>query len=227
MNKKIPFPVILVCFCLAMASLSLIDCSASAQQEASIAALTPTLALGRTFVREAGLRSHTRDDGPAIHAVISFRATHIYQTDYLSAVLRATNNAPIRSDAPRPWITQLMPNMARPPLYPGHLRWEGRGGRNWRLTFQQARETRRGEIEHQCRVPGATEGEDEYVTPHDWGNFYDAARYRRNNPTAVDLDCGQTCTLLPDGNVALDRQGNPKCNYFLHLPRYETRFGEI
>ncbi len=227
MNKKIPFPVILVCFCLAMASLSLIDCSASAQQEASIATLTPTLALGRTFVREAGLRSHTRDDGPAIHAVISFRATHIYQTDYLSAVLRATNNAPIRSDAPRPWITQLMSSIERPSLYPGNLRWEGRGDRHWRLTFQQAREVRRGEIEHQCRVLGAEAGPGEYVTPHDWGSETDSVRFRREHPEAVELDCGQTCSLNLDGSQKFTRDGLPKCNHWFHFPRYEERFGEL
>ncbi len=227
MHKKVSFPAILVVLCLAMVSLSLIDCTASAQLEASIASLTPTLALGRTFVREAGLRSHTRDDGPAIHAVISFKAEHIYRTSYLRAVMRATNNAPVSLDHPRPWITQLMPSMVRPMLYPGHLRWEGQGGRHWRLTFHQAREVRRGEIEHQCRVLGAEDGPDEYVTPHDWGSEHDAIVFRRRHPEAIELDCGQTCRLLPDGSVALTRDGLPRCNHWFHFPRYEARFGEI
>ena len=63
--------------------------SAAAQSEAAISALTSTLALARTNVREAGTRAYLRDDGAAIHAVISFRAEHIYRSDYLTAVLRA------------------------------------------------------------------------------------------------------------------------------------------
>ncbi len=226
MTKKVPFPAILVCLCLAMVSLSLIDCSAEAQTLASIAGITADIALGRTFVREAGRRAWARDDGPAIHAVISFRAEHIYRSDYLTAVLRATSNAPLRADLRRPWISQLMPDLRRPPLYPGHLRWEGRGDRDWERTFDQARRVRRGQIEHQCRVLGATEGDDEYVVPHDWGSAQDTRRFRIAHPEAIELDCGQTCRLLADGSVAIHRDGLPYCNHWFHFPRYEARFGD-
>ena len=214
-----------VCFALLMMALAIFLPSADAQ---SVPALSADIALGRTFVREAGTRASLRDDPAAIHAVISFKAEHIYRTGYLRAVMRATNRGPIRVDAPRPWIVELWPgaDRPRPHALPGNLRWVGRHQRFVERTFAHARRVRRGEVEHQCRVPGATAGPDEYVTPHDWGNFYDAERYRRLNPTALDLDCGQTCTLNTDGSVRLDRQGNPKCNYFLHLPRYERRFGE-
>ncbi|HHH29079.1 MAG TPA: hypothetical protein ENK57_12145 [Polyangiaceae bacterium] len=200
------------------------DCAgpARAGAQAPVRELTPTLALARTFVREAGTRSYSRDDGPAIHAVISFLAEHIYRTDYLSAIMRATNGAPTRRSAPRPWITQLWPSNARPELWPGHLSWR-RGSRQWHRTYQQAVDVRRGDIEHRCRMPGSIN--DVSATPHAWGSEHDSIRFRREHPEAVELDCGQTCTLESDGRVRLTRDGLPRCNHFFHLPRYELRFG--
>lgn len=193
-------------------------------QSEGVSALTPTNALGRTMVREAGLRAYRRDDGPAIHAVVSFRAEHIYHTGYLQALLRATNNAPLRLDAPRPWIVDLWPNFDRPALWPGHLRWERGNERDWRRTYRHARDTLRGDIEHRCRMPGAID--DVYVTPHDWGSEHDAVRFRRENPTAIELDCGQTCTLDGEGEVRLTRDGLPRCNVFFYIPRY-ARFDPV
>jgi len=175
--------------------------------------ITPELALARTFVREAGIRAWLRDDGPAIHAVIVFRSEHIYRSTYMEGIRRFTHGAPVSLTHTRPWITQLFPSGAEPSLYPSHLRWSGRGDRHWARTYRQAAETYRGNIGHRCGL-----------TPHTWGNFYDAQRYRAHNPEATELDCGQTCTLDPDGEVDLDSRGNPKCNFFFHLPRYGDRF---
>ena len=187
-----------------------------AQQEAAISALTPTLALARTAVREAGIRAYQRDDTAAIHAVISFRAEHLYRTDYLAALRRYTHDAPVRLDAPRPWITQLLPSPQRPPLFPGYLRWEGSNARHWRRTYLEARDVIRGDIENPCTFPAIDDGEAEPATPHDWGSDADAAYYRRRNPMAIELNCGQTC-----------RPGDGlRCEHYFHLPHYEARFGE-
>lgn len=199
---------------------------AGAQDEAALSALTRPVALGRTAVRESGMRAYLRDDTRAIHAVISFRAEHIYRSDWLTALRRFTNDAPVRGDLRRPWITQLLPNLRRPPLWPGHLRWEGGNDRNWRLTLSHARDVLRGDIEHRCRRP-ATGIDDVFATPHGWGSAHDAIVFRRNNPDAVELDCGQTCTLERDGSVRLTADGLPRCNHFFSLPRYEARFGQI
>lgn len=199
---------------------------AGAQDDDAISALTPPIALGRTAVREAGIAAYRRDDTPAIHAVLSFRAEHIYASDYMTALRRFTRNASVRPELRRPWITQLMPDMRRPPLWPGHLRWEGSGARHWRRTLRHARDVLRGDVEHSCRRPG-TGVDDVYATPHDWGSAQDAIVFRRNNPDAVELDCGQTCWLRPDGSVRRSRDGLAQCNHFFSLPRYEARFGEI
>lgn len=186
-----------------------------AQDEAPAAGLTPNTALALTAVREAGLQAYRRDDTAAIDAVISFRAANIYRTDYVSALMRATNNAPVRLDAPRPWITQLRTSTARPPLWPRQLRWQGRNDEHWRQTWHHARDVRRGDIEHSCSM-----------TPHDWGSEHDSVRFRRLNPTAIELDCGQTCSLNRDGSQRYTRDGMPRCNHFFHIPRYGARFDE-
>lgn len=204
-------------------------CAAS-RAGAQIPAVSPTVALGRTFVRESGLVTYRRDDGTAIHAVVSFRAEHIYRSDYMTALRRATRNAFMRTDLTRPWIAHLSANGLRPPLWPGYLRWDrdehGHGNaRHWRRTLTHAREVLRGEIAHRCRLP--TSGVDVAATPHSWGSEHDAIGFRRDNPDAVELDCGQTCAVEPDGSVRLTADGLERCNHFFHLPRYEARFGEI
>ncbi len=196
---------------------------AAAQSPAAVSALTPTIALARTGVRESGTRAHLRDDMAAIHAVVSFLGEHIYRSDYLTAIMRATNRAPVRADAPRPWITQLMPSSGRPELFPGHLRWQGRHGLWWRRTYRHARDILRGDIEHRCRMPGAID--DVPAVPHAWGSEHDSIVFRRDHPDAIELDCGQTCTLERDGSVRQTADGMPRCNHFFSLPRYERRFG--
>lgn len=219
MTKK-QLPLILSLLCL------VIVLPVSAQNEEAISALTPTLGLGRTAVREAGMRAYLRDDTSAINAVISFRAEHIYHTNYLTALRRYTNNGPVNLHSPRPWITQLVAGNRRPTLFPAHLRWEGRNDRHWRRTYHRARDVLRGDIEHQCRLPPEDDSEGEIATPHDWGSEHDSIRYRRNNPDAIELNCGQTCTLNHDGTQRMTRDGLARCNHFFHLPRYEERFGE-
>lgn len=199
--------------------------AAAQTSEAALSLLTPTLALARTGAREAGTRAYLRDDTAAIHAVVSFRSEHIYRTDYLTGLMRVTNGAPARTGAPRPWITQLMPSRQRPALFPGYLRWEGRHGLWWRRTYMQARDIMRGDIEHRCRVPGAPD--DVVAIPHSWGSEHDSIRFRRENPDAIELDCGQTCTLDPDGSVRMTADGLPRCNRFFSLPRYVRRFGDV
>ncbi len=198
----------------------------AAQDEAAISALTPTLALARTAVREAGIVAYRRDDTAAIHAVIAFRAEYIYRTDYLTALRRATHNAPVRVDAPRSWITELLPNNRRPSLFPAYLRWEGVHDRHWRRTYAHARYVQRGDIEHRCTFPAIDSSEPEPATPHDWGSEHDSIVFRRAHPEAIELNCGQTCSLDSDGGARLTRDGLPRCNHFFYLPRYGERFGE-
>lgn len=199
---------------LALASAVLIGASTVPAQVRTMGIPTP-LALGRTLVREAGLRAYLRDDGPAIHAVISFRSEHIYRSSYSEGLRRFTHGAPVRANLPRPWIVQLVPRAQdRPTSYPAHLRWEDRGAVHWRRTYQHTRDILHQEIEHQCEL-----------TPHLWGSERDSRGFRRREPTAVELNCGQTCTLNEDGSIRLDRNGVEMCNRFFHLPRY-ARFDE-
>lgn len=186
--------------------------SAPAQTTAAHS-LTPTLALARTAVREAGVRAYERDDAAAIAAVVSFRAENIYHTTFVRALMRYTRDAPIRRDRPRPWITQLMPSARRPSMFPQHIPWAGHALRHWRRTYGQARDVMAGEIEHRCVIPDVMD--DEPAVPHDWGSDADAARYQRDNPSAIELDCGQTCR---------PRDGR-RCQHYFHLPRYGARFG--
>lgn len=189
------------------------DCGVAAQAAPSRSTL-----LGRTFVREAGVRAYSRDDGPAIHAVISFRSEHVYHSDYTEGLLRATCRAPYRLDLPRPWIIELGPELrGEPGRWNPRLSWP-RNEVHIERTFAHARDTLRGDVVHRCRVPGSID--DVWATPHAWGNFYDAQRFRRRNPTAVELDCGNTCSTTRTGTVRLDRNGNPKCNYFFQVARY-------
>jgi hypothetical protein len=174
--------------------------------------ITPATALARTMVRESGLRAYQRDDGTAIHAVIEFRAEHIYRSSYVESVRRYTRGGPVNVRAPRPWITQLWPDGREPALYPSS--W-ARNRVHWSRTYQHALDARRGDVGHRCGL-----------TPHTWGNYHDARRFRRQEPTATELDCGQTCTLNDDGSIRRDRTGAPMCNYFFHLPRY-ARFDEV
>lgn len=175
---------------------------------------SPTVALARTFVRESGLRAYTRDDPAAIAAVVSFRAEHVHRTSFMESLRLCTRNAYARVDTNRPWIAQLTPDLARPPLWPVHLRWERGGDRHMRRTFDHAENVLLGTVEHGCNA-----------TPHSWGSEHDAIGFRRENPTAVELDCGQTCTLERDGSVRLTADGMPRCNHFFGIPRYWRRFG--
>ena len=102
---------------LAAAAAILFTAAASAQVPDGTP-IADALALGRTFVREAGIRSYRRDDGPAIHAVIKFRSDYLYRSTYLEGLLRFTHGAPVSLDHDRPWITQLFPAGAEPDLYP-------------------------------------------------------------------------------------------------------------
>lgn len=187
--------------------------------------LTEPTALARTEVREAGLRAYRRDDGAAIHAVIAFRAEHIYRTSYLEALLRVTNAAPVNRRAPRPWITQLEPAGAAPALFPMSLRWEGYNARDWRRTYQHAERVIAGDIRAECYSVTA-DGAPIVRVPHAWGDYYDGQRYRRENPSAEELDCGDTCTRDARGNILRDARGNPRCNVFLWHPMY-ARFDEV
>jgi hypothetical protein len=172
--------------------------------------ITPTLALARTMVRESGLRAYRRDDGAAIHAVIAFRAAFIYRSSYTEAVRRFTHGGPINASMQRPWITFLVPGInPRPRHFPARIQWLSGAQPHWIRTYQHALDIRRGDAPHQCEM-----------TPHTWGDFYDARSYQRRNPQATRLDCGQTCTLDSHGGPALDHAGNPKCNFFFHHPRY-------
>lgn len=169
--------------------------------------LTPTTALARTFVRESGIRAYERSDPAAIHAVVEFRSESLWRVGFMEGLRRATHGSYARTDRPRPWIVELWPGSEAPDGRP-RLR------RHWRRTYRHAIDVRRRTITHGC-----------VLTPHAWGNYYDGERYQRRNPTAIELDCGQTCTLNDDGTVRLDRRGNPMCNRFFHLPRY-ARFDE-
>lgn len=186
---------------------------------AQVPDLSPALALARTAVREAGLRAFERDDTAAIHAVVSFRAEHIYRSGYLESIYRATRGAFLRRSAPRPWIVGLEASGRRPALWPGHLRWSGRGDRDWRDTFEHSRDVLTGAIEHRCTDPDGNP-----ATPHDWGSEHDAIRFEWRNPTAIELDCGQTCTLDASGRPRLTRDGLERCNHFYAIPRYVRRF---
>lgn len=203
-DQKLLAGVVLFAVAMAMLVAVVFDGCAPAQAAAQpVPAITPTLALGRTFVREAGIRAYERDDPTAIAAVLSFRAEYVYHSTFLEALMRYTQRAPLRTDLSRAWIAQLSTDDRRPPLWPMHLRWQGRHEVWWSRTYQHAREIVRGDREHRCEL-----------TPHDWGNEADAARYLRRNPDAVVLDCGRTC-----------RRDGTRCNVFLHLPRY-ARFDE-
>lgn len=166
--------------------------------------LSPELLLARTAVREAGLEAYTLDDTSAIHAVIAFRAEHIYRTSYSRSVLRATNRAPLDAIThPRPWIVGLVPDGRRPARWPRRAGSWSERRQHWLRTYEHSRRVWRGEIVHNCRVPG---GESESVTPHDWGNADDARRMRREYPEAIELDCGETG------------------NFFFRFPQYVRAF---
>lgn len=151
--------------------------------------------LARTAVREADLDAHTLDDTAAIHAVIAFRAEHIYHSTYAEAVLRATHRAPLDIEHPRPWIVGLWPSARRPRHWPRTAGpWADRRN-DWLLTLQHAQDVRRGKVTHRCES-----------TPHDWGSDADARRLLRRVPDAVELNCGDTA------------------NRFFAFPRYQRAF---
>lgn len=169
-------------------------------------------ALARTFVREAGLRAYARDDGPAIHAVVEFRAERIYRSTYAEALRRATRGAFARRDRPRPWIVDLVPEAHAPRGYPAGAAWE-HGRVHWLRTYQTALDVLQGQRHHVCDR-----------TPHTWGSAHDAVRFRRMEPTAIELDCGDTCARDAEGEVLRARDGLPLCNVFFHVPRYGARW---
>lgn len=192
----------------------------AAAQGATVPAISPTLALARTAVREAGIQAYERDDTAAIHAVVAFRAEHIYRTGYLEALFRATHGAFVRRDAPRAWIVGLDVGGHRPAHWPGSVRWQGVNAGHWRQTLEHSREVLRGAVEHRCTNPATGAP----ATPHDWGSEHDAVRFRRRNPTAIELDCGQTCALDSSGAPRVTLDGLPRCNHFFSVPRYAARF---
>ena len=189
----------------------------SAQQEASIASLTPVLALARLCVNEAGIAAYRRDDCAAIHEVITWRREHLpaYRgLSYVDAARRYSHDKITRTDRRRGWIARLTPGLdTRPHGHPRHLLWLDRPRRgerpqrtgartHWRRTYQLALDVYRDEIGMRCELQ-----------PHDWGSErLDAASYERDNPTAIRLDCGRTCSRVD-------------CNIFWHLPAYERRWG--
>ena len=175
--------------------------------------ISRALGLARTMVREAGTAAYRRDDGTAIDAVIRFRSTFLYRSNYLEGLRRFTHGAPVSTTHNRRWITELFPDGPEPSTYPRHLRWVGRGEVHWRRTYSYAVDVIEGARSHICNME-----------PHTWGDANDARRYRSANPSAVELDCGQTCTLDRDGEVRLLPNGLPKCNYFFHHPMY-SRLG--
>lgn len=190
------------------------ECGCAAARADITAEISVETRLARTFVREAGIRSYRRDDGPAIYAVAAFRADELYHASFEVGLRRVTRGAYARRSLPRPWIVDLWPDAREPALFPRHLSWS-RNRVHWQRTYQQALDVMRGDIHHRCAL-----------TPHAWGNYYDGERYQRENPTAVELDCGDTCRRNADGSVRLDRDGNRLCNRFFHLPEY-ARFDEI
>lgn len=194
---------------------------AQVDPDANVSVDDEATALGRTGVREAGIRAWRRDDISAIDAVVAFRARAIYRSSYLETLSRVTHSAFRNPEAPRPWIVQLHPpgfTTARPEAWPRGSDWDRRGLQNWNRTFERARALRLGEATHRCNLE-----------PHAWGDFSAGQSYVERNPTAIVLDCGNTCTREPSaegeplGEVRLDRQGRPRCNVFVHLPLYASR----
>ncbi len=164
---------------------------------AGTAEVPAELALARLCVNESGLRAYRLDDCAAIHAVVTFRAEHIYRSSYVEALHRYSQGVTIEPSLRRPWITDLWPDGRDPAGWPAHLPWTGRNARRWARTYQHAIDVFRGDIVAECRA-----GLDP-VTPHTWA----ADTVRPADLAAHVVDCGATV------------------NTFWAVPRYTERWG--
>src|SRR5689334_12905421 len=71
-------------------------CSSPSRAHAQMVSIPErTLLLARLCVNESGTDAYAHDDCAVIHAVIAFRAEHIYHTDYVTALHRYSNRATV------------------------------------------------------------------------------------------------------------------------------------
>jgi len=176
--------------------------------------LSASLALARLCVNESGLRAYTLGDCAAIHAVISFRAEHIYHSSYVDALHRYSHGMVAsaaqrrqRTDA-RMWITQLHADLREPAWWnPNAGHWLPRNGRSgdrrrWQLSLQHACDVYSGSVVAECYAAGTAERE--RLMPHTWA----APRVRHDHLTEIDCSGSSERTV----------------NVFWSVPRYAARW---